>query len=427
MTKLSFSSWNQQGWVFSPDSNQPNFTTWNTASVAGTWGLFQWEGEALAASGADARGFFSPNPWIDADLYTLALSYSTVLYPDSQPLLISAFIGRKIFSEASLWLLNQPLDGGGLEFSQDTWNFHLEAGWDGFLSKQISRMQMTNADLTDRTSSTVWFAPPRSVFSAWQNIQFVQNSEFWAGVLVVHDFRDSGIVKGGDVNYIPGASGTYGGKYYWARWDSRSFLDFDLKGIWEMGNTLLYQLNDSKYENFPVQAWSIGGDLGSSDFWEGMRLRGIFRYSSGDSSERLAYAEASPTWGNVTHLFRPPDADPYSIAFPAEPGNLQWYGLVFDLKGSQLPIHIPLLLNIKLRSLWRSLLGPVDATGGNPQSQDYYLGWSWDQAFTWILDEHWELRWDQAAFFPNSSAQGYWMGQAPAWVAASEFSFHWTW
>jgi hypothetical protein len=424
---LSFSSWNQQGWVFSPEQNQPNFTTWNTASFAGKWSLFQWEGTALVASGADARSLFSPNPWIDADLFTLSLSYATVFYPESQPLSFSAFIGRKIFSEASGWLLNQPLDGAGFAFSQGNWRFHLEAGWDGLLSKQISRMQMTNADLTDRTSSSVWLAPPRGIFSAWQNLQFPLGSEFWAGVLVVHDFRDSGIVTAGDKSYIPGGSGTYGGSYYWARWDSRWILDFDLKSLWEMGNTILYQLNSNKYERFPVQAWSIGGYVGSPKFWKGMRLRGNFRYTSGDSSERLGYAEASQTWGNVTHLFRPIDADPYSQAFPAEPGNLQWYGVAFDLKGSELPFHLPLLFNLKLRGLWRTLLGPIDSPEGNPQSLDYYLGWSWDHRLTWLLDAHLELRWDQAVFFPNPSSQGYWMGQSPAWIAASEFSFHWTW
>ncbi|NNM55145.1 MAG: hypothetical protein HKM05_10560 [Spirochaetales bacterium] len=411
-----------QDWLVSPQSAVPGGQTLTTLTLEGHQTLWHWQGSLLVGAGQDSQGFFSPNPWVFADLTALFISYS-------QPLNLW---GKATFTATGgripvqiPHLFDQPLDGVGLSYAQDNWVFHLNAGWNGWLSKRVSRMDLSAADQADRLNPSVWFASPRAVFSAWEDFHSAPESGVSLGLLWEQDFRTSwpGINLAGDL--LTDGTGDYSAKYAWANWQNTAIIPFEVYGVWELGTTVLYNLNDARYEYYPVQAWSGGGAIGPS-YHHGVRLRLVFQASSGDGAERQGFAEGSATADNVTHLYQPPDQQLYSPAFAADAGNLQWYGLKLDILGRQLA-RIPLNATFEWRAIWRSQFGPVGYplnNVGNLNATDLFLGWSWDHTVTWTGFSGWTLAWNLSLAVPNSSPSGYWLG-APTWQIDTGLSAQW--
>ncbi len=411
-----------QDWLLSPQTAVPGGLSLTTVTIEGQHQAWHWQGSLKVGAGQDSQGVFAPNPWLFADLTNLSVSFSQEINLFG-PAQFSASLGR--IPVAIPHLFAQPLDGMGLTYTQDLWKFHLNAGWNGWLSKRESGMALSAADQADRLNASVWFASPRAVFSAWEELRSARESGVSFGIFWEQDFRTSwpGISFPGDL--LTDGTGDYSAKYLWANWQNTAILPFELYGVWELGSTVLYSLNDARYEYYPVQAWSGGGALGPS-FHQGLRLRFVFQASSGDGAERTGFAEGSSTADNVTHLYRPPDQQLYSPSFAADAGNLQWYGLRLDVLGQKL-VKLPLEGTFTWRAIWRSQFGPVgypQGSVGNLQATDLFLGWSWDHTLTWKGFQGWTLAWMLSLAVPNSSTAGYWQG-APTWQLDTGLSVLW--
>jgi hypothetical protein len=322
--------------------------------------------------------------------------------------LLTVKAGRFEVADFSKYVLDHPLDGLRLEYSNAMTTIGAYVGYSGSLwDNLLTTISMSRADNIDKNSDTLHLQPPRLIgMLDFGFPQVISGLSIDVDLLFQQDLRNSqNFVQENTTAYDGTRGGSLSTQYAGVGLHAAptSYFFFDLFSYFGTGNTLSYI--DGVYQYKPIYSALAGGSIRfylEKALYSMIELNGV--YSTGDSDYTTYYEGNTQGYANI---FMPISHLPVGVAFDPDLGNIFFASLDYSFlpfAGTKLTLLQKLQTMVKGIAFFRSTPSVISLSGLNPGSTSLYLGTEADAMVNWRPSSDVGFSLAFGCFFPDKSS-----------------------
>lgn len=315
-------------------------------------------------------------------------------------------VGRFFQSEFSGKVFSHKFDGALCSFSMPKCNISLGGGYTGLLTKPVSSINNTPADMVDDDDDDIYFAPKKIVALAGINFPSFMSQELNLSAVAQIDLRSDDLLEDGDKVSAEGNGGKLNTCYFGGGLSgflSSSFM-YNAFGYVQAGKTLTK--GETEYKDEDIFAFLGGGSLTyfNSKFLYS-KVTASFLYASGDDD----HVTVQENTDGKSSQFVPISESKLGLVFSPSASNIITAGLEYSLKpfsGGKAEVMKNMQVSLSGTSFFKASEGAVSESKACNTSEDKYIGTEGALKINFRPYSDFGITAAGGVFFPNTNSDG---------------------